>query len=274
MDMNKVDLHMHSSASDGVYSPGELVAKVAGAGLSAFALTDHDTINGLTEASVAAGKHNIELVPAVEVSTMIDSREVHILGYYPCREAALLNALENMRLDREVRMEKMISRLRKSGFKINMDNIRDETGKAAPGRLHLARLLLKKKYVHSIDEAFAIYLGRGKAAYVPRQYLAVDEVMKILQDAGAVPVLAHPGINGKSDLKLLIELGLKGVEVFHPDHSPTLVSFYRQAAERAGLVVTGGSDFHGDKNTAFHYPVKYAISKTYLIMLKIIAGIV
>ncbi|MBW6462617.1 MAG: PHP domain-containing protein [Firmicutes bacterium] len=273
MNVEKVDLHMHSNASDGLLSPNELSLRAAEAGLAAFALTDHDTLDGLAKAAAAAKNYNIEFVPGVEISTEIEGREVHILGYYPLNKNDLNAALNDMKSERHVRMNKMLEALHKLGFKIKMEDILLESGSAAPGRLHLARLLLKKKYVHSLDEAFSVYLGRDKPAYVPRNYVQVEDVLNLLKNSGAVPVLAHPGVDGKYSLKKLVVLGLKGIEVFHPDHSPNLVRIYRQAAENMGLVITGGSDYHGGELTPSSYSGKFAVEKYYLNRLKECAGI-
>jgi len=182
-------------------------------------------------------------------------------------------ALDDMKSERYVRMNKMLEALHKLGFKIKMEDILLESGSAAPGRLHLARLLLRKKYVHSLDEAFSMYLGRDKPAYVSRKFIQVEDVLNLLRSSGAVPVLAHPGVDGKHYLNKLVKLGLKGVEAFHPDHSPTLIRFYRHMAENMGLVITGGSDYHGGELSSSLYSSKYAVEKCYLTRLKECAGI-
>jgi 3',5'-nucleoside bisphosphate phosphatase len=171
-----IDLHMHSNCSDGVLSPGALAETAVKAGLTAFALTDHDTLKGLNEAFAAAKRHGIEFVPGIEMSCLLGDREIHILGYYPQQNDQLIAVLEQMRNERKHRIEKVITALRGLGFKLTLEDLKSEAKDAAPGRLHLARLLLKRKYVHTVDEAFKLYLGKGTPAYVSRNLLTAAEV--------------------------------------------------------------------------------------------------
>jgi len=268
--MNKklADLHMHSSFSDGKLTPHDLANLVYRSGLRAFALTDHDTLKGLPEAKAAALGLGVEFVPGVEISAGHDEREVHILGYYPQDLELLDRLLDEMRLDRYDRMEKMVRRLISEGFKIEMNEVLQEAGNAAPGRLHLARLLVRKKYVVNIDQAFNLYLARGKAGYVKRSLPASEKVIKLLHECGAVPVLAHPKSEGKEDPQELKNYGLQGIEVYHPDHSKSLVIYYRELAEKLDLAVTGGSDYHGDHEGSRGNIKKYAIDYGHLNQLK------
>lgn len=263
-----VDLHMHSNFSDGILSPAALAEASARAGLAAFSLTDHDTLKGLNEASAAAKNLNIEFVPGIEMSCQLGDREVHILGYYPQQSDQLIAVLERMRDERRHRIEKVITALRSLGFKLNIEDLKDEAKDAAPGRLHLARLLLKRKYVHTVDEAFKLYLGKGKPAYFSRKLLAAAVVIQLLKDCSAITVLAHPGKDGKRDIDSLLTYGLDGVEVFHPDHSPAIKKYYSEVAEENNLLITGGSDFHGDYRSHEMYLTKHAIDITYFEKLK------
>jgi hypothetical protein len=271
LNLNKtgmVDLHMHSNSSDGVLSPAQLAETASLAGLAAFALTDHDTLAGLEEAAAAAMRHNIEFVPGIEISCLVGDREVHILGYYPQKSNLLQQALEQMQDERRLRNDQIIAALRRLGFKLNPNDLQGEVKKAAPGRLHLARLLLKRKYVHTVDEAFKLYLGKDKPAYVSRKLLAAAEAMLLLKECDAVTVLAHPGQEGKADVDSLLRYGLDGIEVYHPDHSNSMVKYYKNVAEKNNLLVTGGSDFHGDYRAHQAYSTKHAICKLYLDQLK------
>jgi len=263
-----VDLHMHSNFSDGVLSPAALAEASARAGLAAFSLTDHDTLKGLNEASAAAKNLNIEFVPGIEMSCLLGDREVHILGYYPQQSDQLLAVLERMRNERRDRIEKVITALRSLGFKLSLEDLKDEAKDAAPGRLHLARLLLKRKYVHTVDEAFKLYLGKGKPAYISRKLSAAAGVIQLLKDCSAITVLAHPGKDGKRDVDSLLNYGLDGVEVFHPDHSPAIIKYYKKVAEENNLLITGGSDYHGDYRSHEIYSTEYAIDITYFEKLK------
>lgn len=265
----KIDLHLHSSFSDGAYTPSQLVQKLATAGLDAFALTDHDTTKGLSEAAKAAEEAGLEFVPGIEISVVEKKREIHILGYYPAKLHLLEDNLTELRNQRFIRMEKTVRSLQMSGFKISAAEVIAEAGQAAPGRMHLARILLRKKYVHSVEEAFSLYLGFNRPAYVQRKTFSLSETIKLLIDCHAIPVFAHPGAEGLSILKTLIPHGLMGIEVFHPDHSSNQVRQTMHLAEENKLLITGGSDFHGSPDLRTPYPIERAIDYLYLEQLKI-----
>ncbi len=265
----KVDLHLHSSCSDGVYTPSQLVQKLTAAGLKAFALTDHETIKGFNEAAKAAEAAGLEFVPGIEISVVEETREIHILGYYPVKLQLLEEKLVELRHQRYIRMEKTVHLLQKSGFKITGSEVLAEAEQAAPGRMHLARVLLRKRYVNSIEEAFSLYLGFNKPAYVQRKTFSLPETIKLLVDCQAVPVFAHPGAEGLSILKTLIPYGLMGVEAFHPDHSFNQVRQAIKLATEHKLLITGGSDFHGSPDLKTPYPIESAIDYSYLEQLKL-----
>jgi len=263
-----VDLHTHSNASDGIYSPAELFEVAERAGVSAIGLTDHDTVKGLPEAIAAAEKYGPELVPGVELSVLEEKGEIHILGYYPCDTEQLNAELKDIREERYSRMDKIVAKLKNLGFKLNIQEVLTEAGDSAPGRLHLARLLLRKKYVHSLDEAFSLYLNPDRGAYVPRQLMTLKRAMELLTAVKAVKVIAHPGELGKAIIDRLIPMGLQGIEVFHPDHSTAQKKYYHELALSKGLLVTGGSDFHGDRERTARYPRHLAVAGYYLDQLK------
>jgi len=268
--LSKVDFHLHSNISDGIFSPEEIIKITAEAGLVAAGLTDHDSINGLNEAAVAADKYNIELIPGVEISVIEDDHEVHILGYYPRYMGQLLETLTSLQKERFVRMEAIVAKLKSLGLKIRSEEVINEAGEAAPGRLHIARLLLKKKYVNTLNQAFATYLNRNRPAYVPRHTLSLKQVMSLLVEVGALPVIAHPGGRSKNIIDKLVSMDLKGIEVFHPDHSHALVRYYLEIAKNKGLIITGGSDFHGESRLNINYPAYLAVSADYLDQMKLI----
>ncbi len=269
IQQKKVDFHMHSNASDGLFTPQKLIQIAADAGLAAVGLTDHDTVTGLPEACKAACIIGVELIPGVEISVLDEGREIHILGYYPVHYEDLEAILKDVRQDRFRRMDSIVSKLMALGFKIRPEEVLAEAGDAAPGRMHLARLLLKKKYVHTMAEAFSHYLGRSRPAYVPRQTMSVEEVMNVLLEVGAIPVVAHPGGKVKNDtIEKLISLGLKGIEVYHPDHSKAVVKYYKNLAAEKGLHITGGSDFHGENVMQPVYRANHAVSYSYLEKIK------
>jgi len=263
-----VDFHVHSNASDGIFSPEEVIKITSKAGLLAVGLTDHDTLIGLTEAALAAKKYGIELIHGVEISVIEDYQEIHILGYYPQQVSQFEKALNYLQEERFVRMEAMIAKLKGLGIKIETEEITLEAGTAAPGRLHLARLMRKKNYVRSLNEAFALYLNRNRPAYVPRRTFNLREAMTLILEVGAVPVIAHPGENGKTMIEKLVTMGLRGIEVFHPDHNRSMINYYLNLAHQKKLIITGGSDFHGDSKLKINYPGHLAVSADYLDELK------
>lgn len=242
-----VDLHLHSSASDGIFSPAKLIEKAAAAGLAAVALTDHDTMAGVKEAREAGRRFGLEVLPGLELSVFTgDDKEIHLLAYDPLYPEIINDTLEQLRRDRYRRMKEMVARLDKLGIQISSEEVGAEAEPAAPGRLHLARLMVKRGYCSGINQSFSRYLGRGRPAYAPRKALEPAPAIAMLRRAGAVPVVAHPGAEGRAYLEKLVEMGLQGVEVYHPDHNPELIRYYRHQAARRNLLITGGSDFHGD----------------------------
>ncbi len=268
----KVDLHLHSSCSDGVYTPQQLVQILSASGLAAFALTDHDTLDGLASAAKAAEENKVELVPGVEISVVEETREIHILGFYPVKLRMLGEKLAELRIQRFARMEKTVWLLQKLGFRITEAEVFDEAGQASPGRMHLARILVRKNYVHSIEEAFKLYLGFKKPAYVLRNTFSLADTINLLVDSQAIPVFAHPGAEGLKMLKSLIPLGLKGVEAFHPDHNHKMVLEAIRLATENNLLITGGSDFHGLSERYTQYPIEAAIDYIFFQKLRETAG--
>lgn len=268
-----VDFHMHSNVSDGIYKPDKLISLAAEAGLAAAGITDHDTIEGLAEAGAAAQRNNIELIPGVEITALSEDEEIHILGYYPERIHKLIALLKMLREERFTRMITMVEKLNTLGFNIQREDVFTEAGEAAPGRLHLARVMLKNKYVHTINEAFSLYLNKNRPAYVQRKTLKFEDAIAILLEAKAVPVIAHPGKSGMKNIEKFIESGLKGIEVFHPDHDKTTVKFCRQLAEKHGLLITGGSDFHGYTDTSLKYSGQIKVPYSYLEKMKMVRGV-
>lgn len=271
--LRKVDFHMHSNFSDGLFNPGELMKISADAGLAAAGIADHDTIKGFVEGKEAAEKFGLEFIPGVEISIIDNDTEVHMLGYYPRNLIKLKAALEKMQLERYRRMNLIIDKLKQQGFIISTEDVLALAGKAAPGRLHLARLLQRKGYVQTLTEAFSLYLSRGRPAYVPRVTMSIREVMNLFKEVEAISVIAHPGEKLKRLVNELITEGLAGIEVFHPDHSKALVRYYLDLAQKNGLLVTGGTDFHGDSKNKAGYPIELAISYTYFAQMKNLIGI-
>ncbi len=241
------DLHTHTTASDGLLSPTELVQLAAAKDLKAVGITDHDTVGGLAEAIKAGHSYNISIVPGVELSTECDGLEIHILGYYIAwQEPRFLAFLENMRQERQRRNLKIVARLQELGYDIKMEDVEKKALGDTVGRPHIAAALTEKGYVPSIKSAFDTLLKKGQAAYAPRDAISPAEAIKLILTAGGVPVLAHPGVN-RSDIYIqdMLAKGLQGIEVYYPLHDEPLVKYYLGLAAKYSLLATGGSDFHG-----------------------------
>lgn len=241
------DLHVHTSASDGTSTPEDVVRMAGRAGLRAVAITDHDTMDGINAAIMAADSSSVDVVGGVELSTEHEGLEVHILGYCIDPGNTVFQAyLDTFKNARFTRAEKMVHKLRELGVNISFENVMALAGTGSVGRPHIARALLNAGIIHSMAEAFDRYIGFGKSAYVPRLKYRPVEMINAVIEAGGVPVLAHPGITcGDALILSLIDAGLQGLEVYHPKHSPEMERYYRELCRSHGLIATGGSDFHG-----------------------------
>lgn len=243
-----VDLHIHTQASDGALTPAQVVERAVAQGLKAIAITDHDIIDGCRPA-IEAAADRLEVIPGVEINTEWGSKEVHILGYYiDLADQKFLEELKNLRQVRLDRIVKIVRKLNDIGVKVNLDRVLELAGAGTIGRPHVALAMIENGYVSTIQEAFAGYIGYGAPAYVPRYKLLPEEAVQIILKAGGVPVLAHPGLIGEDELiPHLAAHGLQGLEVYYPEHGPEQIDHYAQKAKEYGLVITGGSDFHGNQ---------------------------
>jgi len=242
------DLHTHTTASDGLLSPSELIKKSAAAGLCAVGIADHDTIDGIAEAYEASKQYGIEVVPAVELNTRFGKEEIHILGYYIQTDLVWFKKiLSDIRHSRQIRARKMVDNLRRLyGMDITYEEVEIEAKDGVIARPHIARALIKKQLVTDMSEAFAKYIGNNCPAYEPRFRLTTEEGIRVVSEAGGVPVLAHPGLLSDAGLvNYVIRLGVKGIEVYHSKHTPEQCRRYDQLARKYGLLITGGSDYHG-----------------------------
>ena len=254
-----IDLHIHSTASDGTFSPTEIVnnaVKIAGKGNPiVIALTDHDTTSGIEEFQTAALAHQPQLtaISGIEISTNYHGIEIHILGYnIDSRNKTLIDKLTIYRKSRDGRNEKIIKKLNEHGFKISAEELKPEKSGESIGRPHIARLLMKKNYVTSVQEAFDKYLAEGKCCYVERIMPTPQEAIDLIQDSGGLPVLAHIMLYKKLDAahkeKLVYELkeaGLFGIEAYYNTYTPAEQEYVISLAKQWGLSLTGGTDFHG-----------------------------
>jgi 3',5'-nucleoside bisphosphate phosphatase len=245
-----LDLHTHSTASDGLLTPTELVTQAREAGLSMIALTDHDTTNGLAEAQAAGASMGVEVVPGIEINTYLPhgQGEAHVLGYYLDTANADLQAfLRFLRDTREKRGEKMVALLREQGYDVTWARVR-ELAHGAVGRPHVAMALMEKGYADSIADAFDRYISPGRPAYVPRFKMVPEDAVRMLRSVRAVPVLAHPlRLFGLEDdlLPRLMRAGLLGLECYYGEYDEQTVENLLARAEQRGLIATGGSDYHG-----------------------------
>jgi len=244
-----VDLHIHTSASDGLIPPEKVVEIAKEAGLSAIAIADHDTIDGIFKAKEKADELQIELVPAVELSISHKGSDFHILGYLiDYEDGDFRKKIEKFREERLQRGEKMVQKLNEMGINLSIDGVRAIAQNSSVGRPHLADALLKGEYVNTYQEAFARYLGYHAPAYVPKKYLTPQEGLDLIHSVKGVAVLAHPGITKRDELiPDFISLGLDGLEAYHSQSDPATVKYYRNLADKFGLIYTGGSDCHGRK---------------------------
>lgn len=255
--MATIDLHTHTTASDGSLKPEQLVYLAKEKGLTAIAVTDHDTTAGIEAALQAGRQKNLEVLPGIEISTRYQGKEIHVLGYYiDFENDALQDELIHLREARRRRNEQLIQRLNQLGITITMEEVaaRQPNPDGNIGRPHIAQVLVDKKVVNTVQEAFDLYLGEGGRAYVSTPRISPKEAVQLITKYGGIPVLAHPGLYVRDDIiPPLMAAGLRGLEVYHPDHSPADVAKYERLAERYGLLATGGSDFHGLRgNKPYH----------------------
>ena len=248
MDM-RLDLHIHSTASDGALSPGEVLARCEAGRLDVIALADHDTTSGVRRLNRSEVQAQIQVVPALEVSSTLDQRELHFLGYFVDSEAEVIFRHEEraVRL-REKRMKGMIQRLGDQGVEVTLEAVAAAAGpeRTALSRPHLARVLVEAGYVKTLSEAFDVYIGDGHPAFIPTSLLSPEEAIELIMEAGGVPVWAHPPEDKvESLLPRLVQAGLRGLEVYRPRH-PARYTLRLEGLCRAWkLVMAGGSDWHG-----------------------------
>ena len=244
------ELHCHTTASDGTLSPEELVRLAVQRGLEVLAITDHDTTVAFEVARRAAAPYRLEVIPALELSSEEGSLDVHLLGYYVDPEhLGLQETLQELRQGRLRRLGEMLGRLADLGVPVERERVLRLAAGDSVGRPHVARALVDVGHVRDVQAAFDLYLGTGKPAYVPRRNLRPAEAIRWIREAGGVAVLAHPGqIGSDSLLETLVAEGLQGLEAFHPSHPPILRQHYQGLAAHWGLLVTGGSDYHGPEH--------------------------
>lgn len=252
MDHPIVDLHVHSTASDGTVNPAELISLARAAGLSAIALTDHDTTAGVPEAAQAAERSGIELIPGIELSTTYGDKEIHVVGLFIDPKNELLSAkTKEFRDCRDRRNEKMVAALQQEGFPITMEQLEQENPDCVITRANIARFLFHHGYIKSVQEAFDKYIGDGCRCYVGRFKISPMEAAALIRQAGGVAILAHPLLYHMSSARLqqliddLKAAGLDGIEAIYSTYTPGEERLMKELASKNGLLISGGSDFHG-----------------------------
>ena len=258
-----IDLHIHSTASDGTLSPEQILKMARDLNLRAISITDHDTIRGSLEAYHHRKPQDVEFLSGVEISTAFQGNTLHILGYLiDLKDPALSKTLSILQKARKERNPRIIQKLQQLGIALTYEEVEEIADGGEVGRPHIAEVLVRKKAVRSIDEAFQKYLGTNCPAYVDKYRLQPTEAINLITDAGGIPVLAHPfTIKTDSDTELdkiiaeLISNGLKGIEVYYSEHTDLQVSLYKRIAQKYNLLMTGGTDFHGTRKAAVHMGV-------------------
>ncbi len=254
MPQTFVDLHCHSTASDGTLPPREVVRLAKEANLSGMSLTDHDTIAGIADASDEAKKLGIDFIPGIEISCHYPRPgTMHLLGYGVDPNSTILRDMTRTLIGgRDDRNAKVIDALQKQGVSISMQEVEEAAKGDVLGRPHIARVLQRKGYVTSIKQAFDKYLGQGGSAFFDKEQLTARQAIAMIRDAHGIPVLAHPvqlrkenSAQLETEIKNLADLGLGGIEVIHSDHRDSMIVEFEELAKRYNLLPTGGSDFHG-----------------------------
>jgi len=245
----KIDLHVHTSASDGKYAPAELIALAARSGLSLLAITDHDTVSGIAPA-LEAGRNfpSVKIIPGVEISSHAPGSEVHVLGYFiDYQNSGLLRQLVALGDSRQDRARAIVEKLRGLGLDISLERVQEIAGSGSIGRPHIAQALMEKGYVSSFQEVFTRYIGQGGPAYVERIKLTPDEAVDLILNCGGLPVLAHPSTinDAESVVARLAARGLVGLEAYYKDCTDDERRDMMRLASRYKLIATGGSDYHG-----------------------------
>lgn len=244
-----VDLQVHTTASDGALTPTATVQAAAAAGLVAIALTDHDSVEGIDEATAAGAPLGVRVVPGVELSTWFEDDELHLLGLHLTNRDTMRDALKALQAERVTRAERIVEMLNGQGIPVTMDAVLAEAGEGAVGRPHIARAMLAGGYVKEFREAFDKWIGWGRPAYMAKDKFDVADAIALVHRAGGLAVWAHPGEAATpTRIARLAAVGLDCVEVLHPSHPPYLVQRLVGYTEEAGLLPSGGSDWHGNSD--------------------------
>ncbi len=248
----KIDLHVHTNASDGKFTPAEIVALAARQGVGLLAIADHDTVAGVAPAMKAARDYpDLKIIPAIELSSHAPGHEVHILGYFvQCDSPTLASEIKILQTSREERAKAIVAKLQGLGLYISLARVQEIAGAGSVGRPHIAQALMEKGYVTDFREVFDKYIGQGQPAYVERHKLSPEQAVDLVLHCGGIPVLAHPTtVNLDELLPGILAAGLMGLEVYYKDYGPDIRQELANLARRHKLVATGGTDYHGIEST-------------------------
>jgi 3',5'-nucleoside bisphosphate phosphatase len=245
--MKMADLHLHTNFSDGTFTPEELVQYAQKGGLACIAVTDHDSVEACARAAAACAAVNIEFVTGTELTAEHDDTELHVLGYFlDTQNKKLLEEIAKFQAVRQSRIHEMVARINGLGMPLQAESVFALANCKSPGRPHVARAMVKAGLVRNLDEAFELFLKKGRAAWVPKSKVSALEAIELVHQAGGLAVMAHPGLNRTDDvIPDLVAAGMDGIECFHTKHSTAMSEHYLEIADKYKLLVTGGSDCHG-----------------------------
>lgn len=245
--MKFADLHLHTSFSDGTWTPEELVLQAQKSGLSCIAVTDHDTVEGCARGAEACAAVKMEFIPGAELTAEHEDTELHVLGYFlDTQNQKLLSEIAKFQAVRQNRIHEMVARVNELGVPLKAESVFELANCRSPGRPHVARAMAKAGFVKNLDEAFERFLKKGRPAWVPKSKISAMEAIELVHQAGGLAVMAHPGLNRTDNIiPALVAAGLDGIECFHTKHSTAMSERYLEIADKYNLLVTGGSDCHG-----------------------------
>lgn len=265
-----VDLHCHTTASDGAYSPRDLLLRAHKAGLTTIGITDHDNVGGVNDAMAVGRELGITVVPGVELSTNLRGVEVHLLGYFVDHtNEELVRHLTFLRAERFKRAERIVGKLNDLRIPLRFDSVMEQAGDGSVGRPHIANALVETGLTESYHEAFLKYIGAGKPAFEQNYQVSPRQAFNVIASAGGLSFIAHPGktLDEQTLLDLLHE-GVDGIEVIHPSHTPERVAYYRGIVSEYFLLASGGSDFHGGRRNDESVLGSYVISEDTVTMMR------
>ncbi|MGE5432417.1 MAG: PHP domain-containing protein [Syntrophomonadaceae bacterium] len=261
----KIDLHLHTTCSDGVCSPLEIVFKAKKAGLDVISITDHDNLAGIEAATEFGRQMGVEVIPGVEISTDIEDKEVHLLGYFiDIYNDEFQKYLSFFRQERYNRALRIVKKLNNLGVFITIESVLQKAKSGAVGRPHIAQALIEGGYVSNFYEAFDKFIGNQSPAFERKIHLSPQSALKLIGDAGGLSFVAHPGYISEKILLSLINAGIDGIEVIHPSHNQNQVKYYRGIVNEYCLLASGGSDYHGGKREDEQNLGKFYISRSNL----------